>query len=129
MKGCHTGKPKFETPILITAFRTGDVITGTPVLLLTVDSHRDYCPLGEIALPVVGKVIGYPMATPNIGDNGVSHTRHLVPGRRRGRPREIAAAISNAAMRAAQPANPDSAMMNTIVSAWEIDLLGFASNS
>ena len=43
-------------------------------------------------------------------------THHLVPACRRERPREIAAAISNAARRATQPANPDNAMMNTIVS-------------
>jgi hypothetical protein len=50
MEGCHTGKPKHETPILITDFLAVDVITGTPVRLLTVQLHPRLLPLRAMSL-------------------------------------------------------------------------------
>ena len=50
MEGCHTGKPKLETPILTTDFRADDVITGTPFRLLTVHLHPRLLPLRAMSL-------------------------------------------------------------------------------
>src|SRR5262245_64076705 len=50
MEGCHTGKPKHETPILITGFLVDDVITGTPVRLQTIQSHPRLLPLRAMSL-------------------------------------------------------------------------------
>src|SRR5262245_28383799 len=51
MKGLHACKLKLETPILITEFRAGDLITGTPVRLLIVHSRPQPLPLRAMSLP------------------------------------------------------------------------------
>src|SRR5262245_34191982 len=61
MEGCHTGKPKHETPILITDFLADDVIMGTPVRLPTVQLHPRLLPLRAMSLaPLVSQNVATP---------------------------------------------------------------------